>query len=168
MFRNKIKCAADKLTADCLMPPINAHSIAKSAGLQIDFVKFHDRDQDVSGVCDFESSRIFVNSTDDTDRQTFTIAYMLGHWTLFNARKHNDLKFNTLYKSFSPTRSLLPKIGVNHKASKFAAYLLIPEKFLKSVQNSSIPALANCFGVEESLIEFRLHNTRKLFSKKDK
>src|SRR5690606_28199437 len=73
---------ADRLTQDYSAPPIPVHEIAENNGVNVVFADFGEHSEKVSGFCDFNARRLYVNADDTTERQSFTIAHELGHWLL--------------------------------------------------------------------------------------
>ena len=146
---------ANELTRDISTPPIPVYEIAESNGVNVVFADFGEHAEDVSGLCDFRSNRIYVNKFDSVERQTFTMAHELGHWLL-----HKDIfladpdRYPVLPRFSDPNRN----DPLEKEANKFAACLLVPERLLKPVRGAPVSALAKSFGVSRLMMEFRLKN----------
>ncbi|MGS4883618.1 ImmA/IrrE family metallo-endopeptidase [Roseibium sp. MB-4] len=146
---------AERLTKLISSPPVPVYEIAESNGVNVIFADFGANAEKVSGLCDFENARIYVNQDDSTERQAFTMAHEFGHWVL-----HRDFflknpdKYPVLPRFHSPNRD----DPMEKEANKFAACLLVPERLLKPVKGAPISALASSFGVSRTMMEFRLRN----------
>ena len=146
---------ADDLSAPYSSPPIPALEIAENNGVNVVFIVFGPNAEAVSGLCDFEKARIYVNRDDNPGRQTFTIAHELGHWLL-----HRDIfleepdRYPVLPRFSQPDRD----DPLEKEANKFAAALLVPERLLRPVKNAPVTILADVFGVSRTMMEHRLKN----------
>lgn len=153
-----VETKADELSADFSSPPIPVYEIAESNGVNVVFENFGRHSERVSGFCDFEAKRIYVNQDDSTQRQAFTIAHELGHWVLHRSIFLEDPeKYPVLPMFADPNRD----DPLEKEANKFAACLLVPERLLGPVIGASAPALAKAFGVAQSMMEFRIKNVRR-------
>lgn len=81
---------ADELTRAYSSPPIPALEIAESHGVDVVFDTFASYKDLMSGFCDFQSNKLYVNAADHVHRQNFTIAHELGHWILHREYFLND------------------------------------------------------------------------------
>jgi Zn-dependent peptidase ImmA (M78 family) len=152
-----VEKAADELTALYSVPPIPAHEIAELSGVDVVFASFGSSNEKVAGFCDFANAKLYVNATDPTVRQTFTIAHELGHWVLhkkyFDA--HPD-EYDILPRYQTPYEN----DAFEKEANFFAASLLVPKRLLKPVIDAPISSLASAFGVSRTMMEYRLKNVR--------
>ncbi|UWQ52739.1 ImmA/IrrE family metallo-endopeptidase [Leisingera caerulea] len=152
------KLAEDKanaLTRHYSSPPIPVLEIAEQNGVNVVFADFGENSEAVSGFCDFRNARIYVNSADLPERQSFTMAHELGHWLLHR----------TIYEQSPESYPVLPRFSnpnrhdpLEKEANKFAACLLVPERLLAPVKNAPVSALAGVFGVSRTMMEYRLKN----------
>ncbi|MGO4337813.1 ImmA/IrrE family metallo-endopeptidase [Labrys sp. KB_33_2] len=146
---------ADRLTAAYSTPPIPALEIAEASGVNVVFTSMGVHSEKVAGFCDFESARLYVNSADPTNRQTFTIAHELGHWILHRKffLAHPD-KYPVL-----PRFQAVAESNVFEKeANCFAANLLVPSRLLRPIKDASVTVLARIFLVSIAMMENRLKN----------
>lgn len=149
------KSKADELTANFSFPPIPALEIAESRGVDVVFVAFSEFEDDVSGFCDFNSAKLYVNQQDQPSRQNFTIAHELGHWVL-----HRSLfveapqRYQFLPRFTQPDRDDPLEKEANH----FAANLLVPQKLLRPVLHAPVSKLADIFSVSKIMMEWRVRN----------
>ena len=147
---------ATELTSDYSSPPIPVLEIAEMCGVNVIFADFGENSEKVSGFCDFENERLYVNADDLSERQSFTMAHELGHWLL-----HRDFflknpdRYPVLPRFSDPNRG----DPMEKEANKFAACLLVPERLLKPVIGAPISSLASVFGVSRTMMEFRVRNT---------
>lgn len=146
---------ANNLTKPYSSPPIPVYEIAENNGVNVVFAGFGVNSEAVSGFCDFEQKRLYVNRDDSTQRQMFTMAHELGHWML-----HRDF-----FLANPDNYPVLPRFSDPNKndpmekeANKFAACLLVPLRLLRPVRGASVSALANTFGVSQTMMEYRLKN----------
>lgn len=152
---NLAESKASELTAHISSPPIPVYEIAESNGVNVLFVDFGENAETVSGLCDFRTSRIYVNKDDSTERQAFTMAHELGHWVMHKEFfLVNPDQYPILPRFSDPNRND-PK---EKEANKFAACLLVPERLLAPVKGAPVAALARSFGVSRTMMEFRLKN----------
>ncbi len=133
-------------------PPIPVLEIAQDNGVDVVFADFKDRAEDVSGFCDLERRRIYVNHRDMPKRQSFTMAHELGHWLLHKAIFDDDPDTYRYLPRFATPRHN----DLEREANKFAAHLLVPERLLRPVRTSRVSALADAFFVSRSMMEIRL------------
>lgn len=146
---------AEELTSGISAPPIPVYEIAESNGINVLFANFGANAEKVSGLCDFQNARIYVNQDDSPERQSFTMAHELGHWILHrDFYLKNPDQYPILPRFSSPDRNN----PMEKEANKFAACLLVPEKLLKPVMGAPVSALAGIFGVSRTMMEFRLRN----------
>lgn len=88
---------------------------------------------------------IVVNSRHPRERQAFTIAHELGHWTMHRFLKHNFV--------CSPW----PRTQLDVEANIFAAELLMPASVVRRLAPCmAFTSLAGLFGVSLSAMHWRL------------
>ena len=146
---------AEDLSSDYSRPPIPVLEIAERSGVNVVFANFGGNSEKVSGFCDFEEKRIYVNSEDIQERQSFTMAHELGHWLLHrDYYLDNPEKYPVLPRFKDPDRDN----PMEKEANKFAACLLVPERLLRPVKDAPLASLASVFGVSRTMMEFRVKN----------
>ncbi|MDE0254091.1 MAG: ImmA/IrrE family metallo-endopeptidase [Rhodospirillaceae bacterium] len=146
---------ADQLSRHYSSPPIPVLEIAERNGVSVTFADFGELSEKVAGFCDLDNARIYVNSKDKTERQSFTIAHELGHWILHREKITNKPETYRVLPRFTDPDSDNP---LEKEANAFAACLLVPKRLLKPVLGAPISALANIFGVSRTMMEFRVKN----------
>lgn len=146
---------ADELTKLYSTPPIPVHEIAESNGVNVVFVDFGQHAEQVSGLCDFQARRIYVNKLDSAERQTFTMAHELGHWLLHRDVFLNDPDRYPVLPRFSAPDRADP---LEKEANKFAACLLVPSRLLRDVEGAPVAQLASLFCVSRTMMEFRVRS----------
>lgn len=146
---------ANRLSEPYSSPPIPVSEIAESVGVNVVFTHFRDLDDVMSGFCDFEARRLYVNAKDPLNRQRFTIAHELGHWVLHREYylRHPD-KYPVLPR-FDRTDNSNP---FEKEANTFAANLLVPKHLLAAVKDAPVSVLADIFLVSREMMEFRIKN----------
>lgn len=146
---------AKELSAPYSSPPIPVLEISEQNGANVVFADFGRNSEKVSGLCDFQNGRIYVNQDDIPERQAFTMAHELGHWIL-----HRDIflqnpdRYPVLPRFSTPNQS----DPLEKEANKFAACLLVPARLLRPVKDVPISDLASIFGVSRTMMEFRVKN----------
>lgn len=152
-----VKGKADKLSSLYSAPPVPVLEIAEQNGVDVVFADFGEHKDTVSGFCDFEEKKLYVNTEDGMRRQLFTMAHELGHWILHRKIFEDDPdRYPVLPRFHKPDR----KDVLEKEANCFAANLLVPEKLLKPVRTASVAELARVFGVSTTMMEFRLQNVK--------
>ncbi|HEY3283089.1 MAG TPA: ImmA/IrrE family metallo-endopeptidase [Armatimonadota bacterium] len=144
-------------------PPVNVVELSKSEGLSVAMAYFSDQARQVAGYIDLEQQSVVVNAVDRPNRQRFTIAHELGHWALHQDQLQNNPERGVLMRVPLGTSNRDP---VEREANVFAANLLVPQAFLRTLLPSfgrkgqyhpdDIPDLARTFVVSEDVIGFRL------------
>lgn len=135
-------------------PPIPVLEIAQDNGIDVVFSDFGRHRDIVSGLCDFEARKIYVNDLEGFGRKMFTIAHEFGHWVLHRQWFESD---PDLY-------AVLPRIGASEKnafeteANLFAAEILVPKHLLAPVKGAGAARLAEIFNVSRTMMENRLKN----------
>jgi Zn-dependent peptidase ImmA (M78 family) len=146
---------ANELATPFSSPPIPVLEIAEQNGANVIFADFGKNSEKVSGFCDFNSSRLYVNKDDSTERQSFTIAHELGHWILHRSVFLADpSKYAVLPRFSDPNKDDL----CEKEANKFAACLLVPDRLIRPVRSAPIAKLASIFRVSRTMMEFRVKN----------
>ena len=149
---------ADKLTRSLSAPPIPVLEIAEQNGVNVVFSNFGEHSEKVAGFCDFRDSRLFVNRDDIPTRQAFTMAHELGHWIMHREFfVANPERYPVLPRFNNPDRSNV----FEKEANFFAACLLVPKRLLLPVQDASVSALAQIFGVSRMMMEHRVSSVRR-------
>jgi Zn-dependent peptidase ImmA (M78 family) len=142
-------------------PPVRIERIAKSLGLEL---RSGDLD-DVSGVLVRKGSSAIIatNSTQNVQRQRFTIAHELGHFLLHEGIiNHVDRSFRVNFRSAESSQATnVEEIEANH----FAAAILMPKHMLdarsadEALDNDAMVAdLARDFRVSRLAMSLRLAN----------
>lgn len=153
LWAGSARHAADGLSVGYVRPPIPVLEVAERCGVEVligDFGKFRDT---LSGFCNFDKARLFVNKDDDVIRQFFTIAHELGHWVLHKPNfEKSPGDYPVLPRYHDPDRA----DPLEKEANIFAMHLLVPERLLRQVRNASAADLAEAFGVSENMMAFRL------------
>jgi Zn-dependent peptidase ImmA (M78 family) len=149
---------------------IDLKKIADAWGIQIcpDSLE-----NDTSGmiIVDPSATKIFVNTKELKERQTFTIGHELGHFHL-----HKDIGVHidniaTIDKTITMARdyeSQSGKSSIEMEANAFAAELLMPEKFLVNdvkefpdvFERKTIQKLAKKYSVSGSAMKTRLESLK--------
>ncbi len=141
---------------DPLILPVDPFSIAFDLGIQV----FSDGSlpPEVSGMLckqpGYQDPEIRLNASDSRNRQRFTCAHELGHYTQ-RVRAGDDDAWE-----YVDRRAPLSSEGLNPEetyANEFAAELLMPEEVIgQRAQRSNAAALAVDFGVSGDAMRFRL------------
>jgi Zn-dependent peptidase ImmA (M78 family) len=132
--------------------PIDINAVASSCGLTIKQGRFIN--PDIEGVLNRSSHTVSLSEGDDFEAKNFTTAHEIGHFKL-----HEDLQTNVF--TMHQLSGLLIHQGEDiqeDQANLFAASLLMPEKLVKSLWNTTkdIVTLSKIFGVPENVVTFRL------------
>lgn len=149
---------AKELTRHFSAPPIPVLDIAEDNGADVRFDFFPNFKDKVSGLCDFQTGRIYVNAADSDERRRFTIAHELGHWVL-----HRDyfLQHPNKYRIFPRFAQPDYNDPFEREANRFAADLLVPDHLIKPVRGAAPSRLAAIFGVSKQMMEIRLKRVRR-------
>ncbi|QQS59369.1 ImmA/IrrE family metallo-endopeptidase [Candidatus Peregrinibacteria bacterium] len=139
---------------DIQEPIVPVFDIAKQEGLKISFFTPESAElKEISGILQEDTKTIFINSSDSPQRQVFTVAHELGHWTMKHKRKDE-----VLYRM----SSIITKDPQEQEANCFASHLLVPKEFLEkkinefSLNINDTAILAKLFGVSEEMIQYRI------------
>ncbi len=149
--RDEARRLADEYSA----PPIPVLEIAENNGADVIIRDFGDYNDSVSGFCDFENKKIYVNENDGLQRQAFTMAHELGHWILHRELFLEDPDRYPVLPRFNKPDDADP---YEKEANAFAAELLVPKRLLDPVKFAGAVKLASIFGVSRSMMEYRLKN----------
>ncbi|MCP4560321.1 MAG: ImmA/IrrE family metallo-endopeptidase [Bosea sp.] len=106
-------------------PPVDPVHLARSIGLEVQFVDFDDEFSKVSGFYDPQAKMIVVNKAESPGRQTFTIAHELAHALL-----HHEWAASDEYKVLWRDSEYNGDEAHEKEANAFAARLLMPRSFL--------------------------------------
>jgi len=152
----------------CTSAPIDVEALAKYLGAQVVYEPFT---EDMSGVLVKEKKGIVigVNSTHARTRQRFTIAHECGHLCLNHSGEifvDRTMRSQSMIKK-RDARSSLAIDGDEIEANRFAAELLMPERFLtaeirrlneKDFSGDLVNELSKVFQVSPRAMEYRLTN----------
>ncbi len=146
-------------------PPVNVFDIAEDAGIKIVFFKPDKSTEDVSGLLEKDSKKIYLNASESAKRQAYTLAHELAHYFLeHKPNEYGVLKRDTTYSS---------KPAKEQEADMFAAELLMPRKVLIDVKkkyhltDDDVAILASLFAVSEPAMRFRLKSLKSKYDKED-
>jgi len=167
----KIKKVVEKILekSNISSAPVEVENLAKEVGIEIIKAELP---HDISGAIDMENPsrpRILINKDHPLVRQRFSIAHELGHFFLHKPDGiHIDKNFSSIFLRNEDSSTALYPIEI--EANKFAALLLMPEKFLvnsirqklqeeRTIEISTlIKNLKDQFEVSEPAMKFRLQN----------
>ncbi len=137
-------------------PVVRVFDIAQKEGLKIQLFDMPEKLSNIAGFFDPDTKTIYVNNSDPTNRQTFTVAHELAHFIL----NHAPDKIGVLPRW--PDLQNQIKTPVEQEANCFAAELLVPKKMLTeqmekySLQKEDVDLLARLFGVSQETMSHRL------------
>jgi len=147
--------------------PVDVISLAIENGLKISYFNpaksKSDTLESVAGLLDKNNKTIYVNSTDSTERQRFTIAHELGHYIY----DHDEDKFGLNYRDGNRNRN-----SAERQADDFAGEVLMPSPLLRkklkeySDARPTISEIASLFGVSKEAMRVKLDNMGLLSSVK--
>jgi Zn-dependent peptidase ImmA (M78 family) len=133
-------------------PPVDPVHLARQLGTKVFFVKFDDRDQNISGFFDAGEDAIYVNKAEWPLRQTFTVAHELGHRIL-----HEEWAKSSEYKMLFRDQDASDDDPYEKEANAFAANLLVPRFMLDDVWTEySAEQLSKLFVVSVPVIRNRI------------
>lgn len=139
--------------------PVPVTEIAERNGVEVVLANFGRNRDLVSGICDFQNRKIFVNAADIFPRRRFTIAHELGHWILHRSFYESDPDRYSFLPRFQHTDDHGP---LEQEANCFAAHLLVPGRLLKQVVGAATATeLADIFEVSRTMMEFRTRDVRR-------
>jgi len=163
--QDRIAQQAKKLLEQCSIhrPPVKIEVIARHLGAEIRYEPF---DDDVSGVLyrDYHNTIIGVNSLHHPNRQRFTIAHEIGHLVLHEMEIHVDKGYRVALRNSVSSRAVDP---AEIDANRFAAELLMPERFLERdvrlflhdvEDDTELKDLAYKYRVSTQALAYRLGN----------
>ena len=128
--------------------PVNPVLLASNYGLQVASVDFEDKN--ISGYISFNAKTIYIRRSDDTSRQTFTIAYHLGQY-IYYGNMNNIKNYTTSYRR---PIGCLSKDSFERKLTTFAANLLVPQFILKEYDCNSYYKLGRFFNVTPDVVAY--------------
>jgi Zn-dependent peptidase ImmA (M78 family) len=164
---------ADAVAAELLRaagvvdPPVDVEWLARQQGAR---VIPEELDSEVSGVLYREPDNVIiaVNRHHAATRRRFTVAHELGHLLLHQGRPVIVDHVVRARINLRDHRSSLATEREEIEANRFAAYLLMPPKFVHDEleaalrrgldEHATIERLARRFGVSAQAMEFRLTN----------
>jgi Zn-dependent peptidase ImmA (M78 family) len=143
--------------------PVPVDRIARHLNIE---VRYSPTREDVSGALVVKDGAAFiaVNDAHHENRQRFTIAHEIGHFQLHNAGEqvHFDEDFRVYGRNKNSSLATDPQ---EIEANRFAAELLMPQKFLfddfsgiKGDQEEVVARLAKRYKVSPQAMEYRLAN----------
>jgi Zn-dependent peptidase ImmA (M78 family) len=137
---------------DAVRAPVNINKVVESQGLKTKVGTFSD--PDIVGAYDKANATIYVSKSDTYQRQAFTVAHELGHFSL-----HSTKEKETFY------RSDMAKLGKEdlreeREANWFAASLLMPRQLVETTWPimQDVNEMAELFRVSYSAMRYRLMN----------
>jgi Zn-dependent peptidase ImmA (M78 family) len=145
-------------------PPVPVEDIAAGLGIR---VLEEALPEDISGVLDLRESGkpcIFINKAHNKNRQRFSIAHEIGHFTL-----RKPLGVHVDKQTFFRSAKIPEPLEADEiRANKFAAALLMPEYLISprledlsdwlDQEEDIIETLAEDFGVSITAMSYRLQN----------
>jgi Zn-dependent peptidase ImmA (M78 family) len=141
--------------ASCPLP-VDPFKIAAQLGLK---VSQQPLEPDISGMLAKTPSRdpeVFINSRDSLNRQRFSCAHEIGHYSKRTTGRDDDEWGYIDRRGPSASRGTEPE---EIFANQFAAALLMPEECVRALSAElGPPALAVRFGVSLDAMSFRLEN----------
>jgi Zn-dependent peptidase ImmA (M78 family) len=162
-FRRAVQSAREVLKEQGIeQPPIDVEAIARGRGIQVVYKELEDG---ISGllVQKDDATIIGVNKLHHTNRQRFTLAHELGHYSL---HAHNPTVWvDDLMVHFRGENMHTPGTQAEVEANTFAATLLMPEQLLKSdlagqvvdaFDEVAVRKLAQRYGVSPQALTIRL------------
>jgi Zn-dependent peptidase ImmA (M78 family) len=136
--------------------PVDPFAIADRLGL---LVSRRPLEPDISGMLAKTPNRdpeVFINSLDSTNRQRFSCAHEIGHYSKRTSGRDDD------EWGYIDRRGPIASRGIEPEeifANQFAAALLMPEPCVREMnQDFDATALAVRFGVSLDAMRFRLDN----------
>ena len=133
-------------------PPIDPVKIARHEGVEVKFVTFDDKHDNISGFYDSKTNTIYVNENESPKRQTFTVAHELAHALLHRTwASTND--YRVMMRNNDASRLHDP---YEKEANAFAANLLMPRDLLDKYYELDPVHLARIFSVSVPAIKTRL------------
>jgi hypothetical protein len=133
--------------------------VAISYRLEIEVFDDDELPPDVSGVirkeAEFKNPQIFLNEADPLDRQRFTCAHALGHYS-----RSSEVGKTGVWEFVEPRDFFAVPIGDTEEvyATEFAAEMLMPRAVFREIRDlPGVASLSAMFGVTADVIRFRLH-----------
>ena len=138
--------------------PVDPFDIARRLGLQV--YTDHGLEDEVSGMlvkrAGYDDPEILLNAGDSRNRQRFTCAHELGHYTKRTQAGDDGPWEYVDHRDALSTRGRDPD---EIYANQFAAALLMPAPAVRSLAGTLVlPTLAYEFGVSADAMSFRLQN----------
>jgi Zn-dependent peptidase ImmA (M78 family) len=128
--KKRIQYKVENLLIKCSItePPIDVVKIAETLGIEIHTLQFDD--PNVSGILIKKANDFYIglNELQPKNRQRFSIAHELGHYTL------HILSKSIFVDDFEKFRDKVSSEGSKEEeieANAFAAELLMPEQFIR-------------------------------------
>ena len=137
-----------------LEPAVDAKEIAMNYGLKIIPVIFKEEKSHIYSFLDYPEKTIYVNHLNNFKTINFSIARELGHYLLNPEMMEKTPK---KYTCFVRCPLAGYKILEDKMAIDFAAYLLVPNKFLDKYKDiATVKTLSKAFLVPEEVIRYRI------------
>jgi Zn-dependent peptidase ImmA (M78 family) len=139
--------------------PVDPFYIAKALGIGV--YQDPSLSKDVSGVLrkePFHDPEIVLNQSDHRNRQRFTCAHELGHYTK-RSQQGDDAPWE-----YVDRRDFLSSAGTDPDeiyANQFAAALLMPSAAIDRMPFKTVAAMAYEFGVSEDAMGYRLDKLKR-------
>jgi Zn-dependent peptidase ImmA (M78 family) len=140
--------------------PVDPVAIARAVGLRVEPLS-----PDVADTFSGEyapddpmGAVIRYNPNHTLSRQRFTIAHELGHHALGHGLSYRDDN----PENFSIQGSDWAEVAANKFASELLMPLHILDYLIEHEKNLTLSKLANCFGVSEAAMYWRMKNLRML------
>jgi Zn-dependent peptidase ImmA (M78 family) len=154
LLKTAWKTAGEEISSCPL--PVDPFEIAERLGLM---VSRQPLEPDISGMLAKMPSRdpeVFINSSDSLNRQRFSCAHEIGHYSKRTTGRDDDEWGYIDRRGPSASRGTDPD---EIFANQFAAALLMPEDCVRTLNaDFGPPALAIRFGVSLDAMRFRLEN----------
>lgn len=129
-------------------PPVDPEAIAEAEGIDVLYVDFGVHSDEISGLYDFETRKIYVNKKIPDNRKTFTIAHELAH-----ALMHEEYAESEQYSAMPRSNFHSDKPDEEREADVFAACLLVPKDMLRTYREyASTVELARMFAVSDDVV----------------
>lgn len=158
------KAARDLVSRyDIKEPPVNVFEIADNENIQVVFFNPDESTADVSGLLEKDKKKVYINASESSKRQAYTLAHELAHY--FLDHKPNE------YGVYRRDATYATKPPKEKEADMFAAELLMPAKIVNEVKkkyhltDDDTSILATMFAVSESAMKFRLKSLKSKYGR---
>jgi Zn-dependent peptidase ImmA (M78 family) len=136
--------------------PVNPFALARDLGITVRFARLPADESGNIVMLPDETAVITLNSLDSLNRQRFTCAHEIGHYS----RRRDEGE--TQYVDYRDTLAGLGSHPQEIFANQFGAALLMPAAEVKRYLDAgyTVEALAALFGTSVQAMELRLRNLR--------